>query len=74
MVGGELGDPERWADGVMMPGGLGVVAAGGLGVVAAGGLGVVAAGGLALGVEAGVDPTDSSSSDFSEAVPSEVHT
>ena len=44
-----------------------------LGVVGAGDP-VVAAGGLDLGVDEGVDLTDSSSSDFSEAAPSEVHT
>ena len=59
MKDGELGDPERWDDGVVIPGGLGVAA--------------VAAGGLDLGVDDGVDLTDSSSSDFSSATPSEVH-
>ena len=44
-----------------------------LGVVGAGDP-VVAAGGLDLGVDEGVDLTDSSSSDFSESAPSEVHT
>ena len=69
MLKGELGDLTRLGDVAVASVGLDVE----LGVVWAGDPVVVAAGGLDLGVEEGVDLTDSSSSDFSSAVPSEVH-
>ena len=68
MLKGELGDLNRLGDVAVASVGLDVE----LGVVGAGDP-VVAAGGLDLGVEEGVDLTDSSSSDLSSAVPSEVH-
>ena len=65
---GELGDLNRLGDVDVAPEGLNVE----LGVLGAGDS-VVAAGGLDLGVDEGVDLTDSSSSDLSAAAPSEVH-
>ena len=72
MGGGELGVLDGVGGVVVAPKGLdlGVEA----GVVGTGdGDLVVVAGGLDLGVDEGVELTDSSSSDFSSAVPSEVH-
>ena len=68
MLEGELGDLNRLGDVAVSSVGLDVE----VGVVGAGD-DVVAAGGLDLGVDEGVELTDSSSSDFSSAVPSEVH-
>ena len=68
MLKGELGDLNRLGDVDVSSGGLDVE----VGVVGAGD-DVVAAGGLDLGVDEGVELTDSSSSDFSSAVPSEAH-
>ena len=65
---GVLGDLDWLGGGAVASEGLGVE----LGVVRARDP-VVAAGGLDLGVDGGVDATDSSSSDLTAAAPSEVH-
>ena len=68
MLEGELGDLNRLGDIDVSSGGLDAEVG-----VAGTGDDAVAAGGLDLGVDEGVDLTDSSSSDLSAAAPSEVH-